>query len=111
MYLIPKVWTGTVRGLLEKTAGSTKDISEIADSLSLKESLDRNVSALSGGELQRTAVAVAALKDADLYLFDEPSSYNDVFQRMKVSKVISDLSKKAGVILGGTRSFISRLSE
>jgi ATP-binding cassette, sub-family E, member 1 len=112
VYLIPKVWTGTVRGLLEKTAGSTKDISEITDSLSLKESLDRNVSSLSGVELQRTAVAVAALKDADLYLFDEPSSYNDVFQRMKVSKVISDLSKKAGVILvEHDLSFLDYLSD
>ena len=73
VYLIPKVWTGSVRSLLEKTAGSSREVNEIAESLSLKESLDRNVSALSGGELQRTAVAVAALKDADLYLFDEPS--------------------------------------
>jgi len=112
VYLIPKVWTSTVRGLLQKTAGSTRDISEISDSLSLTESLDRNVSALSGGELQRTAVAVAALKDADLYLFDEPSSYNDVFQRMKVSKVISDLSKKAGVILvEHDLSFLDYLSD
>ncbi|MDA4130510.1 MAG: ribosome biogenesis/translation initiation ATPase RLI [Thaumarchaeota archaeon] len=112
VYLIPKVWTSTVRGLLEKTAGSTRDISEIADSLSLMESLDRNVAELSGGELQRTAVAVAAVKDADLYLFDEPSSYNDVFQRMKVSKVISELSKKAGVILvEHDLSFLDYLSD
>ncbi|MGI0091235.1 MAG: ribosome biogenesis/translation initiation ATPase RLI, partial [Nitrososphaerales archaeon] len=99
VYLIPKVWTGTVRGLLEKTAGSSRDVFEMADSLSLKDSLERNVSELSGGELQRTAVAVAALKDADLYLFDEPSSYNDVFQRMKVSKTISELTRKAAVVL------------
>ncbi|MDA4112214.1 MAG: ribosome biogenesis/translation initiation ATPase RLI [Thaumarchaeota archaeon] len=112
VYLIPKVWSGSVRGLLEKTAGSSRDISEIADSLSLKESLDRNVSELSGGELQRTAVAVACLKDADLYLFDEPSSYNDVFQRMKVSKMISELSKKAGVILvEHDLSFLDYLSD
>ncbi len=112
VYLIPKVWTGTVRELLEKTAGSSRDVSEIAESLHLKESLDRNVSELSGGELQRTAVAVTTLKDADLYLFDEPSSYNDVFQRMNVSKTISELTKKASVILvEHDLSFLDYLSD
>ena len=112
VYLIPKVWTGTVRALLEKTAGSSRDLSEIADSLSLTESLNRSVSELSGGELQRTAVAVASLKDADLYLFDEPSSYNAVFQRMNVSKTISGLAKKAAVILvEHDLSFLDYLSD
>jgi ATP-binding cassette, sub-family E, member 1 len=112
VYLIPKVWTGSVRALLEKTAGSTREVTEIAESLSLKESLDRNVSELSGGELQRTAVAVASVKDADLYLFDEPSSYNDVFQRMNVSKTIAELSKKAAVILvEHDLSFLDYLSD
>lgn len=112
VYLIPKVWTGTVRALLEKTAGSSRDVSEVADSLSLKESLDRSVSELSGGELQRTAVAVASLRDADLYLFDEPSSYNDVFQRMNVSKTIGELAKKAAVILvEHDLSFLDYLSD
>lgn len=112
VYLIPKVWTGTVRGLLEKTAESSRDVSEIVDSLSLKESIDRNVSELSGGELQRTAVAVTTLKDADLYLFDEPSSYNDVFQRMNVSKTVSGLTNKASVILvEHDLSFLDYLSD
>jgi ATP-binding cassette, sub-family E, member 1 len=114
VYLIPKVWTGSVRSLLEKTAGSSRDLTEIADSLSLKESLDRNVSELSGGELQRTAVAVATLKDADLYLFDEPSSYNDVFQRMNVSKTIADIARKpnvAVVLVEHDLSFLDYLSD
>ena len=113
VYLVPKVWNGTIRGLLEKTSpGSSREISELAESLSLKEVLDRNVSEVSGGELQRTAVAVAALKDADLYLFDEPSSYNDVFQRMRVSQVVSELAKKASVILvEHDLSFLDYLSD
>ncbi len=112
VYLIPKVWTGTVRALLEKTAGSSRDITEVAESLSLSQSLGTTVSELSGGELQRTAVAVASLKDADLYLFDEPSSYNDVFQRMNVSKTIAELSKKAAVVLvEHDLSFLDYLSD
>jgi ATP-binding cassette, sub-family E, member 1 len=112
VYLIPRVWSGNVRELLKTTAGSTRDISEIVDTLNLSESIERNVSELSGGELQRTAVAVAALKDADLYLFDEPSSYNDVFQRMRVSQAISDLAKKASVVLvEHDLSFLDYLSD
>lgn len=112
VYLIPKVWKGTMRELLKTSAGSTKDISEIVDALSLKNNLDLNVSELSGGELQKTAVAVAALKDADMYFFDEPSSYNDVFQRMKVSQVIGNLAKKASVILAEhDLSFLDYLSD
>jgi ATP-binding cassette, sub-family E, member 1 len=112
VYLIPKVWKGTMRDLLKTSAGSAKDISEIVDSLSLRNNLDLNVSELSGGELQKTAVAVAALKDADMYFFDEPSSYNDVFQRMKVSQVIGNLAKKASVILAEhDLSFLDYLSD
>ena len=112
VYLIPKVWKGTMRELLKTSAGTSRDISEIVDTLSLKNSLDLNVNELSGGELQKTAVAVAALKDADMYFFDEPSSYNDVFQRMKVSQVIGDLAKKASVILAEhDLSFLDYLSD
>jgi ATP-binding cassette subfamily E protein 1 len=112
VYLIPKVWKGTMRDLLKTSAGSTKDISEMVDSLSLENNLDLNVSELSGGELQKTAVAVAALREADIYFFDEPSSYNDVFQRMKVSQVIANLAKKASVILAEhDLSFLDYLSD
>jgi ATP-binding cassette subfamily E protein 1 len=54
---------------------------------------------LSGGELQRLAVAIAASKDADIYFFDEPSSYNDVFQRMAVSKVIQSIADLGRCVL------------
>lgn len=49
---------------------------------------DRDICALSGGELQRFAIAVVCVQKADIYLFDEPSSYLDVHQRLVVAKVI-----------------------
>ena len=39
---------------------------------------------LSGGELQRFAISVVVVQKADVYMFDEPSSYLDVKQRLKV---------------------------
>ena len=61
--------------------------------LNLENSVDQNVKELSGGELQRLAVAVASVKDADFYFFDEPSSYNDIYQRTGVARVIQNLAK------------------
>jgi ATP-binding cassette subfamily E protein 1 len=49
--------------------------------------LDRNVEHLSGGELQRFAIAVVAAQQADVYMIDEPSSYLDVRQRLNAAKV------------------------
>jgi ABC-type glutathione transport system ATPase component len=53
----------------------------------LRPVLDRNVGDLSGGELQRFAIAVVAVQEADIYMFDEPSSYLDVKQRLKAAQV------------------------
>lgn len=53
--------------------------------------LDRNVEHLSGGELQRFAIAVVAAQKADVYMIDEPSSYLDVRQRLHAAKVIREL--------------------
>jgi ATP-binding cassette subfamily E protein 1 len=62
--------------------------------LGLQNILDRDIAQLSGGELQRLAVAIAAAKDAEYYFFDEPSSYNDVYQRLTVAKVIRELAEQ-----------------
>ena len=46
---------------------------------------------LSGGELQRFAIGMVAAQRADIYMFDEPSSYLDVKQRLKAGRVIRSL--------------------
>lgn len=43
---------------------------------------------LSGGELQRVALALCLGKPADVYLIDEPSAYLDSEQRLHAAKVI-----------------------
>lgn len=59
--------------------------------LELNQVLDRNVGDLSGGELQRFAIAVVAIQNAEIYMFDEPSSYLDVKQRLKAAQVVRSL--------------------
>jgi ATP-binding cassette subfamily E protein 1 len=92
VYNLEKVFDGNAKELLEKydERGKTK---ELVQQLGLQNSLENKLTDLSGGELQRIAVAVAASRESDFYFFDEPSSYNDVFQRIGVAKVIQDLAK------------------
>jgi ATP-binding cassette subfamily E protein 1 len=89
--IIPKYVTGRVIDLLSKNDESNK-LDHIIENLNLKKILEREISVLSGGELQRVAIAAAYLKDGDVYLFDEPSSYLDVSERINMAKLIRNLS-------------------
>lgn len=71
----------------------------LVEVLELKEVLDRNTQVISGGECQRLAIAVAVCRDADVYIFDEPSSYLDVKQRLNVAKVIRSLALEGKTVI------------
>jgi len=53
--------------------------------------LDRDITLLSGGELQRFAIGTVCVQKADVYMFDEPSSYLDVKQRLSAARIIRSL--------------------
>lgn len=91
VYNIAEAFDGTGRELIKKY-DERGVADELIEELGLQNSVDQNLKELSGGELQRIAVAAAASKDADFYFFDEPSSYNDVFQRTGVARVIQSLA-------------------
>ena len=89
---LAEAFDGTGNELLDKydERGVTR---ELVRELGLQNSMEQSLKELSGGELQRIAVAVTASKDTEFYFFDEPSSYNDVFQRIGVARVIQSLAK------------------
>ncbi|MEM3730675.1 MAG: ribosome biogenesis/translation initiation ATPase RLI [Candidatus Bathyarchaeia archaeon] len=95
---IPKVVSGKVGELLEKVCEREK-LSKIAERLELKPLFERPLEVLSGGELQRVAVAAVICREADLYLFDEPSSYLDVKQRLEVAKAIRSLKENGKTVV------------
>jgi len=87
---LPTVVSGKVKDLLQKVdeRGVMKDT---VKELLLENVLNRTLDVLSGGELQRVAIAAAVCREADVYLFDEPSSYLDVKQRLLAAKIIRGL--------------------
>jgi len=95
---IPKVHKGTAKNLLKKV-DEKGILDELEESLELKTFLDQKISKLSGGELQRVAIVATLLKDADIYFFDEPSSYLDIRQRLEVAKVLHNLVLEKMVVV------------
>jgi len=67
---------------------------EVRERYNLTHLEDRPLHVLSGGELQRVVIAKTCQKDADVYIFDEPTNYLDVKQRMFVSEEISNLKNR-----------------
>ncbi|MCX6769665.1 MAG: ribosome biogenesis/translation initiation ATPase RLI [Candidatus Micrarchaeota archaeon] len=98
VYKIPEVFRGTARELLQKS-DERHVMAKATEEFSLGEILDKRVSVLSGGELQRLAIAVAYCKEADLYYFDEPAAYLDIGQRMAMARAIKGLSEEKNVIV------------
>lgn len=96
--LIPKQYKGTVLELLTKI--DEKGIArELLKELSMDNLTERDISKLSGGELQKVAIIAAASRKADVYYFDEPASFLDVTTRIKVAKLIRSLSEDAAVLV------------
>ncbi|MEK6959212.1 MAG: ribosome biogenesis/translation initiation ATPase RLI [archaeon] len=89
---------GTARELLSKIA-KNEEIEALAEELNIKPLLDRQCESLSGGEFQKIAIAATGLKKADLYFFDEPTSFLDIKERLRIAKFIRRLAEKAAVIV------------
>jgi len=88
---LPAVHKGSVSDLLEKV-DSGKRLDEVAERVGISDVLSRSLGKLSGGELQKVAIAATLMKDVDVYFFDEPSSYLDIYQRLEMARVIQELS-------------------
>jgi len=87
---LPRAVRGVVGEIINsKDESGKKD--EVIKSLDLSHVLERNVDELSGGELQRFAICVTAISNADIFMFDEPSSYLDVKQRINAARTIRTL--------------------
>ena len=95
---LPKVVKGKVKDLLTNVNERDK-LDYVTKELQLENVLDRNMENLSGGELQRVAIAATVLREGDFYYFDEPTSWLDVSQRLNAVKVIRSLADEGKSVL------------
>lgn len=71
-------------------------ITEVAATLGLEGFLDRKPKALSGGQRQRVALGRAIVRDAKVFLFDEPLSNLDAKLRVQMRTEIARIHKTIG---------------
>jgi ATP-binding cassette subfamily E protein 1 len=92
---LPRIVKGKIRDVL-KSSDTTDNFEAVVTKLGITNLLDKEIEkgTISGGELQLVSVAAALIKDVDLYFFDEPTSYLDIYQRLKVARIIQELSKE-----------------
>jgi len=95
---IRSVVKGRVRDVLEGL-DEANELPRLKESLHLGPIYDREVKDLSGGELQRLAIAAALVREADVYIFDEPSSHLDVYQRLEAAKEIRRLAEGGKTVI------------
>ncbi len=90
---IPDQFDGTTSELLAPTdeRGALDDLTE---RLSIDPVLDQPIGDLSGGELQRVALAAALARDADFYFLDEITPYLDIGQRMVAAQLVRELAEE-----------------
>ncbi|HLC66028.1 MAG TPA: ribosome biogenesis/translation initiation ATPase RLI [Candidatus Nanoarchaeia archaeon] len=91
-------FSGTVDDLLRAVDQQGKR-SQVSADLDLIPFLETKLADLSGGELQRVAIAATVLKQANVYFFDEPTSYLDIKQRIKVAQFLKGLATPSTAVV------------
>lgn len=94
---LPKAFKGDVASLLHRTDERGK-LNSITGALNMQGFMKKKLSQLSGGELQKVAIAATLAKEADIYFFDEPGSFLDIYERLRVSRVIKQFAPRVFVV-------------
>ena len=109
---------GTVRNWLDSELGSKWGSGEfntqVIRALQVDKMLELKAKKLSGGELQAVSIAICLGKEADLYLFDEPSAHLDSNARMEAAKAIRrtmESNEKASMVIDHDTYFLDIVSD
>ncbi|WP_251327990.1 ribosome biogenesis/translation initiation ATPase RLI [Haloplanus pelagicus] len=88
---IPDQFDGKTRELLAGT-DERGIVDDLVDRLSIRPVMDQAIDTLSGGELQRVALAATLARDADFYFLDEITPYLDIGQRVTAARLVRELA-------------------
>ena len=77
--------------------------------LGINKLLNKNVKTLSGGELQKLAIITTLMREADIYLIDEPSANLDIEDRLECMNIITSFissKRKCAIIVDHDLAFL-----
>jgi putative ABC transport system ATP-binding protein len=96
-----------------RKAGTARDALEILRSLGLENRLNHRPAELSGGEMQRVAVARALVNNPDILLADEPTGNLDTQRSQEIGEVLKNLNEREGltVLLVTHNPALARLAD
>jgi ATP-binding cassette subfamily E protein 1 len=89
---LPTQFDGATIDLLEST-DERGALDDYIDRLGIRPVIDQPLDTLSGGELQRVALAATLARDRDFYFLDEVSPYLDIGQRVTAARLIRELAE------------------
>ncbi|MDJ1432126.1 ribosome biogenesis/translation initiation ATPase RLI [Halostagnicola sp. A-GB9-2] len=92
---IPEQFDGNTRELLERT-DERGALDYLVERLSIGPVMDQAIEDLSGGELQRVAIAATLARDTDFYFLDEVTPYLDIGQRVTAARLTRELAEEEG---------------
>jgi ATP-binding cassette subfamily E protein 1 len=95
---IPRIFSGTPRDLLKST-DERGDLGSYVEALALSPILDHDIATLSGGELQRVAIAACLAREADFFFLDEITPFLDIYQRMAAARIIRELAVSRPIVI------------
>lgn len=86
---------------------------DIINKLEINRLLNKNIKNLSGGELQKVAIISTLMRDAELYILDEPSANLDVEDRLIITNILNSfikINKKGAIIVDHDLTFIDSIT-
>jgi ATP-binding cassette subfamily E protein 1 len=111
-------YDGTVYNLLCNACDGVADLSskeeQILFPIGVKKLYEKNVKSLSGGELQKVAIAVTLARSANIYALDEPSAFLDVEDRIALAKFLQRFVRaygKSAIVIDHDMQLIDLISD
>ena len=89
----------TSEQFLEKVVTNIERRNWLIERLDLEKNMKTFVKSLSGGELQRLLCCSVAGREGDVFIFDEPTNYLDVRQRMRMAEVIRSVADRGKYVI------------
>jgi ATP-binding cassette subfamily E protein 1 len=111
-------YNGTVYDLLSTVCEGSTDMfskeEQILVPIGVKKLYEKNVKNLSGGELQKVAIAATLMRSANIYAFDEPSAFLDVEDRIALAKFLQRFVRaydKSAIVIDHDMQLIDLVSD